>query len=263
MISNERKEYLKKRNKKILFIIISRILLFIFLIIIWEILSRKKIIDPFLFSSPSKICNTIIDLYYFNNLFTHVFTTLKEIIISFILGNIIGFVISSILYLYKTLAKILDPYLTILNSLPKVALGPLIIIIFGANIKSIIIMALLISSIVSILNIHTYFKNTDENRIKLLKSMGANKFQILTKVVIPSNYSQIVDSFKVNISMCFVGVIMGEFLVSKEGIGYLINYGSQVFNMNLVMSGIIILIILTIILYLLISLLEKIIKKSS
>ena len=263
MISNERKEYLKKRNKKILFINISRILLFIFLIIIWEILSRKKIIDPFLFSSPSKICNTIIDLYYSNNLFTHVFTTLKEIIISFILGNIIGFVISSILYLYKTLAKILDPYLTILNSLPKVALGPLIIIIFGANIKSIIIMALLISSIVSILNIHTYFKNTDENRIKLLKSMGANKFQILTKVVIPSNYSQIVDSFKVNISMCFVGVIMGEFLVSKEGIGYLINYGSQVFNMNLVMSGIIILIILTIILYLLISLLEKIIKKSS
>ena len=99
MISNERKEYLKKRNKKILFINISRILLFIFLIIIWEILSRKKIIDPFLFSSPSKICNTIIDLYYSNNLFTHVFTTLKEIIISFILGNIIGFVISSILYL--------------------------------------------------------------------------------------------------------------------------------------------------------------------
>ena len=124
-------------------------------------------------------------------------------------------------------------------------------------------MALLISSIISILNINTAFKSTDENRIKLLKSMNANKIQILTKVVIPSNYSQIVDSFKVNISMCFVGVIMGEFLVSKEGIGYLINYGSQVFNMNLVISGIIILIILTIILYLCISFLERKIKKSS
>ena len=122
-------------------------------------------------------------------------------------------------------------------------------------------MALLISSIISILNINTAFKSTDENRIKLLKSMNASKLQILFKVVIPSNYASIVDSFKVNISMCFVGVIMGEFLVSKEGIGYLINYGSQVFNMNLVISGIIILIILAIFLYLLISFIERKIKK--
>lgn len=263
MISNERKNYLKKKKRSKRIILISQISILILFFGIWELLSRLNIIDTFILSSPTKVFNTIIDLAKTNNLFNHIFTTLKEIIISFILGNIIGFLIASILYLNKTLSKILDPYLTILNSLPKVALGPLIIIVSGANTKSIIIMALLISSIISILNINTAFKSTDENRIKLLKSMNANKLQILTKVVIPSNYSQIVDSFKVNISMCFVGVIMGEFLVSKEGIGYLINYGSQVFNMNLVISGIIILIILTIILYLCISFLERKIKKSS
>ena len=122
-------------------------------------------------------------------------------------------------------------------------------------------MALLISSIISILNINTAFKSTDENRIKLLKTMNASKLQILFKVVIPSNYASIVDSFKVNISMCFVGVIMGEFLVSKEGVGYLINYGSQVFNMNLVISGIFILIVLTIIIYLCIKVLENYVNK--
>ncbi|MBR3116347.1 MAG: ABC transporter permease [Bacilli bacterium] len=261
MISNERKEYLKriKRNKRI--ILISQISIIVLFLGIWELLSRLNMIDTFLLSSPTKVFNTIIDLAKSNNLFNHLFTTLKEILISFILGNIIGFTISSILYLFKTLSKILDPYLTILNSLPKVALGPLIIIVSGANTKSIIIMALLISSIISILNINTAFKSTDENRIKLLKTMNASKLQILFHVVIPSNYSQIVDSFKVNISMCFVGVIMGEFLVSKEGVGYLINYGSQVFNMNLVISGIFILIILTIGLYLLISFLERKIKK--
>ena len=260
-MSNEREKYLKriKRNKRI--VLISQISILILFLTIWELLSRFNIIDTFLLSSPTKVFNTIVDLYKSNNLITHILTTIKEILISFILGNLIGFIVACILYLNKTLSKILDPYLTILNSLPKIALGPLIIILAGANTKSIIIMALLISSIISILNINTSFKNTDPDKIKLIKSMKATKLQELIYLVIPSNYSQIVDSFKVNISMSFVGVIMGEFLVSKEGIGYLINYGSQVFNMNLVISGIILLIILTIILYLSINLLEKKIKK--
>ena len=233
-MSNERENYLKriKRNKRI--VLISQISILILFLTIWELLSRFNIIDTFLLSSPTKVFNTIVDLYKSNNLITHILTTIKEILISFILGNLIGFIVACILYLNKTLSKILDPYLTILNSLPKIALGPLIIILAGANTKSIIIMALLISSIISILNINTSFKNTDPDKIKLIKSMKATKLQELIYLVIPSNYSQIVDSFKVNISMSFVGVIMGEFLVSKEGIGYLINYGSQVFNMNLV-----------------------------
>lgn len=257
MMSNERKIYLKKLKNNSIIITSSRILILVLFLVIWEVFSRLNIIDSFLTSSPSNIIKTLIELYKNNNLFNHIFTTIKEILISFILGNIIGLLIGSILYLHKTLYKILDPYLTILNSLPKIALGPLIIITMGANTKSIIIMSLLISSIISILNMTTYFKSTDENRIKLVKSMGASKYDILFRVVIPSNYLEIIDSFKVNISMCFVGVIMGEFLVSKEGIGYLINYGSQVFNMDLVLTGIFLLIILTIILYLIIEIISK------
>ena len=258
MISDERKIYLKNIKKDKLFITISRIMILVIFLFLWEILSKLKVIDTFMFSSPSKIINTIINT---DNILLHVLTTLKEIIISFILGNIIGFIISSILWFNKKLSLILDPYLTIINSLPKVALGPLIIILFGANINSIIIMALLISSIISILNMVSYFNSTDQNMIKIIKTMGGTKKDIFFRVVLPSNLNFIIDSFKVNISMCFVGVIMGEFLVSKQGIGYLINYGSQIFNMNLVLTGITLLILLTIILYLLMELISNKIKR--
>ena len=261
MMSDERKIYLKRIKRNNIIISVIRCLLFILLLVIWELLSKYKLIDVFMFSSPSRIFNTIINLYKDNNLFIHIFTTLYEIIISFILGSIIGFIISCILYLNKTLNMILDPYLTILNSLPKVALGPLIIILFGANTKSIIIMALLISSIVSIMNMISMFNNTDESRIKIVKSMGANKYDILFRVVIPSNYYEFIDSSKITISLVFIGVIMGEYLVSKKGIGYLINYGSQILNMNLVLSGIFLLIILTIFLYSLINLIDLLFKK--
>lgn len=258
MISEERKKYLKRRKKDKLFITISRIMILVIILFLWEFLSKLKIIDTFMLSSPSKILNTIINT---DNISIHILTTLKEIIISFILGNIIGFIISSILWFNKKLSLILDPYLTIINSLPKVALGPLIIILFGANTNSIIIMALLISTIISILNMVSYFNSTDQNMIKIIKTMGGTKKDIFFRVVLPSNLNYIIDSFKVNISMCFVGVIMGEFLVSKQGIGYLINYGSQIFNMNLVLTGITLLIILTIILYLLMELISNKIKR--
>lgn len=256
-MSNDQKKYIKrlKINKiKILLIQISIIVIFLS---IWELLVNKDIISGFIYSSPSRIIKTIIILINENNLFIHIYTTLIEVIVAFLLGIIIGFVVALLLYQFKFVAKIVDPFLTMLNSLPKVALGPLIIIISGANGKSIIIMALLINLIVSIITIYNGFISTDEYKIKLLKSMGANKLQILTKLVIPQSYETIITSFKLNISLTLIGVIMGEFLVSKQGIGYLIVYGKQVFNLDLVMTGIFILIIISYLLYKIIIVLEK------
>ena len=247
--SNEHKEYLNKLRKKTIFITITQLLLFIIFIIIWQILADKNIINTFISSSPKRILNTIIELYNSNNLFKHIFITLYETILSFSLGTIIGLVIATILWTNNTLAKIIDPYLTILNSLPKVALGPIIIIWVGAKTSSIIIMALLISSIIAIINIYEGFINTDKLKINMLKSFKANKKDIYLKLILPSNIPNIMNVIKVNISMSLIGVIMGEFLVSKKGIGYLITYGSQVFNLDLVMTGILILCIIAAILY--------------
>lgn len=256
-MSNNQLNYLKKEKIYKRKIIISQFLLVISFLLLWEYLVNKEIISSFIYSSPSRIINTIISLIQNNNFFIHIYTTLIEVLISFVLGISIGFLVALILYEFKILAKILDPFLTMLNSLPKVALGPLIIIICGANTKSIILMALLINLIISIITIYNGFLSTDEYKIKLLNSMKATKKQILTKLVIPQSYQTIITSLKLNISLTLIGVIMGEFLVSKQGIGYLIVYGKQVFNLNLVMTGIILLLIMSYILYKLIVVLEN------
>ena len=251
------KEYLKKQKREKFFVLFTQLLLFLLFITLWQILSDKNIINSFILSSPKKIINTLINLYNENNLFIHIYTTLKETCISFIITSILSIIIAIILYYNNFISKVLDPYLTILNSLPKVALGPIIIIWIGANINSVITISVLISIIVSIQTIYNGFENTDKLKIKLLKSFNATKKEILFNVVLPSNKKTILGTFKINISMCLIGVITGEFLTSKAGIGYLILYGSQVFNLNLVMCGIFILLLISFIMYKLISLIQK------
>ncbi len=261
-MSREQKDYLRSLRVKKISILVIQILLVIQFFIVWEILANNNIINSFVFSKPSKIFNTIINLAIDNNLFNHIFVTLEEVLISFSLGIILGFIIAIILYEIPILALIVDPFLTMINSLPKVALGPLIIIVAGANMKSVIIMALLINLIISIITIYNGFKSVSKNKLKLMKSFKAQKLQILVKLVIPNSYNTIISSLKLNISMSLIGVIMGEFLVSREGIGYLIIYGTQVFNLSLVMAGILILLIISFLLYKIITLLEnKLIKK--
>ncbi len=261
MYSNEHKQYLKKKKKRKILILLMQIAILATIIIAWQLLADFKIINTFITSSPSNVVKTIITLYNDNNLFNNIWTTIYETIISFGLGTIIGIIIAIILWYSNFLYKVIDPYLTITNSLPKIALGPIIIIFFGANIKSIIIMALLISVIVTIMTVYNGFISTDKNKINLLKSFSATKYQIFKLVILPSSYQTIISSLKINISMTLIGVIMGEFLVSKQGIGYLINYGSQVFNLNLVISGIIILMIVSYLMYIIVSYIEKILIK--
>ena len=255
--SDNQKNFIKKIKKdkrKVLFWQFAIILIFI---ICWELLTYFGILNSFIYSSPSKILITLKDLLVAGNLFPHIFTTLLEVLIAFVLGIALGFIISVIFYEHPQIAKVFDPFLTVLNSLPKVALGPIIIIIAGANTKSIIIMALLINLIVSITTIYNGFLNTDQTKIKLFTTFKASKKQILYNLVIPSSYTTIISSLKLNIALTLIGVITGEFLVSKKGIGYLIIYGTQVFNLDLVMAGILLLLIISYLLYRLVVYLEN------
>ena len=262
MKSKGYQKYLKKIKQEQILIILSQISLLIFLIILWQKLVDFEIVNSFITSSPKNVLKTIIDLYLNNHLIHHILITIYETIISFSLGTFLGIIIAIFLWYNHFIAKVIDPYLTIINSLPKVSLGPILIIWVGANIKSIIVMSLLISLIITIITVYNGFITTDKNKIKLLKSFGATKKQLLKHLIIPSNYEVIISSLKINISMSLIGVIMGELLVSKEGIGYLIMYGSQVFNLDLVITGIIILMLLSYIMYLLISYLEKILVRN-
>lgn len=257
MFSYEHKLYLKNIKRNNFLIRLSQFIIIILFIVIWQILVDKNLINAFIFSSPKRVVDTIINLHQTNNLYQHIWVTVYETLISFLLGTGIGIVIATIMWWNKFIAKVIDPYLTVLNSLPKVALGPIIIIWSGAGIRSIILMALLISTIITIINVYQGFSDTDINKIKLMKSFNATKRQIYTKLILPANYNNIISTLKINISMSLIGVIMGEFLVSKSGLGYLIMYGSQVFNLNLVIAGIVILCIIAAIMYYLILYIEK------
>lgn len=252
--------FLKKKKREKFSVCFFRILILVLFIIIWEILAKFNLINTFFFSSPSNIFSTIVSLIKNGDLFRHIGITLYEVIISFGIASVIGIVVAFLLWKFPIFSKIVDPYLTILNSLPKVALGPLIIIWIGASINSIIFMALMISTFVTIISIYNGFVNTDSGYIALMKSFGAKDIDIFKKVIFPSNLYNIVSAMKINVSMSLIGVIMGELLVSKEGLGYLIMYGSQVFNINLVISGVVILGIISYIMYYVVSKIEFFIK---
>lgn len=261
-MSNERKQYLRKIKLQKVLALGSQILLLVAFLGVWEYAADTGLIDSFITSSPSRILKTFSN-FSSNDLLTHTKVTCYETIVGFTLGTILGLIIAIILWWSKFISKVLDPYLVVLNSLPKVALGPIIIIWVGAGTKAIIVMAIAISLIVTILDILNGFLNTDKEIIKMAKTFNASKFQILTKIVIPANISTVINSLKISIGLSLVGVISGEFLISKAGLGYLITYGGQVFKLDLVMSSVIILGIVAGIMYLAVALLEKIILKKT
>ncbi len=259
-ISADRKKYLRKIRINKITILITQILLLVAFIALWEILADAKIINSFITSSPSRILNTFLNMSD-SNLMMHIGVTVYETIIGFIAGTLLGVIIAILLWWSEFLSKVLEPFLVVLSSLPKTALGPIIIIWVGAGTPAIIVMAIAISLVVTILDMSNGFLNTDKEKIKMAKSFNASKLQLLTKIVIPSNISTFINTLKVNIGLSLVGVITGEFLVSKAGLGYLIVYGGQVFQLDLVMTSVIILGIVAAIMYQSVVILEKIILR--
>lgn len=207
MYSKEHFDYLKKLKKEKIIITLFQTLILIAFIIIWQMLADFNIINTFIFSSPKKVLDTIISLYNTKNLFSHIWVTIYETFLSFSIATILGTIIATILWWNKKIQKVIEPYLTILNSLPKVALGPIIIIWFGAGIKSIIFMALLISLIITIINVYEGFSSVNENKIKLMKTLGSKKYQIFFKLVFPNSINTIISTLKINVSMSLIGLL--------------------------------------------------------
>lgn len=254
--------YLKGVKRKNILVNVARLFILFFLLALWEISARCNWINPFITSSPSRIMNAIIQLYENGTLFYHVGTTLWETLTGFTIAVVLGYSIALLLWWSNLFRRISEPYLVVLNALPKIALGPLIIIWFGTGSKAIVFMTIIIGLIVAILNMLNGFMSTDENKLLLLKSMGATKIQVLTKLVIPSSLPNFISMLKINVGMAWIGSIMGEYIVSKAGIGYLIVYGGQVFKLDLVMSAVFILCVLAAAMYAIVAFIEKLVIKN-
>lgn len=249
VISPEHLAYRRRVRARKSAIILSQVAIIIVFFALWELLARLKIIDAFITSQPTRILRTLMNLYREGQLFHHISITCIETIIGFTLGTILGVLLAVILWWSDFLSKVFEPYLVILNSLPKIALGPIFIVWIGAGPSAIIAIALAISLVVTVLEVLNGFLNVDQDLIKLVKTFGASRMQVLTKVVLPSTLPNMINALKVNVGLSWVGVIVGEFLVSKAGIGYLIVYGGQVFQLDLVMTSVLILAIAAALMY--------------
>ncbi len=255
--TQEHLSYLKKLNRKRVTILITQILILALCLLLWEVLTYFNIVDSFLFSSPSRILKTTENLYIDGELFIHIGTTLYETLIGFAIASLTGIFVAIIFWWSDFLRKVFEPYVVVLNSLPKIALGPLIIIWFGAGTKAIIFMTFLVTVIVTVINMYAGFIEIDQDKINLLKSMGANKAKIFLYLVMPSSIPSLISTLKINVGMSWIGSIMGEYLVSRQGIGYLIVYGGQVFKLDLVMTGTVILCLLAALMYFSVAAFEK------
>ena len=261
--SAEHLHFLKKRRQHLVLVWTLRVGLLLLIAGIWELVTALGWVDPFFTSSPSRIARTIAGLYSDGVLFYHIGVTLWETLAGFAIAVGLGYGIALALWWSDVLREVLEPYIVVLNALPKIALGPLIIVWCGTGSKAILFMTVLVGIIVAIMHMLSAFIATDKNKMLLLRSMGASKLQILAKLVVPSSLPAFISMLKVAVGMSWIGSIMGEYIVSRAGLGYLIVYGGQVFKLDLVMSATVLLCLLAAGMYFLVALLEKFLVKNT
>ena len=255
-LSSAQLQYLRQKKRHHDIVIFSRVALFLLFLLVWEISSQTGLIDSFIFSSPSKIARCFSSMVKDRSIFFHIGVTLYETIVSFVLVLLFSLVTAILLWFSRKLSEILDPYLVVLNSLPKSALAPLLIVWLGATKTTIIVAGMSVAIFGSILSIYTSFQEIDPEKIKLIYTLHGNRFHALTKVVIPGSIPSIINVMKVNIGLCLVGVIIGEFLAARTGLGYLIIYSSEVFKLDWLLMSIMLLCIMAMGLYAIINRLE-------
>ena len=255
--SAEQKAYLLHRKREKQWITLVRILIFLVFLGLWELSARLGWIDSFIFSSPGQILTAFIQMTQAQSLFTHIGITLGETLLSFCLVVLFGIGTAVLLWSFPLLSKILEPYLAVLNRLPKSALAPLLIVWLGANVRTIVVAGMSVAIFGSIMNLYTGFLEADPEKRKLIATLGGTRRDELFKIVLPSSIPLILSVMKVNIGLCLVGVIIGEFIGARQGLGYLIIYGSQTFKLTWVLMSICILCVIAMILYHILNLLEK------
>jgi len=258
-LSPKYRQWLRRERSAHLTVRLTQLALLAVVLVLWEILPRAQIVNPLFTSYPSAIWPTFLDMLKTTpqqaSVLAHTWSTLAATVIGFTAAMIIGTAIAAALWWWDGLYKVLDPYLVVANALPKTAFVPIFYIWLGPSL-SIYGISLAISLFVTVLMIYSGFQGTDPNKIKLAQTFGATKTQILTKVVLPGSVPTFIAALKVTAGLSLVGVVVGEFQSANLGLGFLIQYGSQIFKVNIVMVAVTILAIVSSLMYLAISWLE-------
>jgi NitT/TauT family transport system permease protein len=257
--SPQYRDWLRRERRGRISVRVTQLAILVVFLVLWEVLPKAHIMNPLLTSYPSALWPTFLALLKETpqqaSILMHTGSTVLATVLGFTAAMVLGTAIAAALWWWNHLYKILDPYLVVANAMPKTAFVPIFYIWLGASL-SIYGMSLAISLFITILMIYSGFQGIDPNKLKLAQTFGASKGQLLTKVVLPGSVPTLIATLKVNAGLSLVGVVVGEFQSANLGLGYLIQYGSQIFKMNIVMTAITILAIVSSLMYLAISWLE-------
>lgn len=257
------RQHKAKKRRMTRMVLIVQMSMLITAIALWEIAGRLKWIDVLIFSYPSKVGRQIVKDTVSGEIWPHLGVTVGETAVGFLLGTLVGTLLAILIWWSPFLSRVLDPYMVVFNSMPKVALGPIFIVLFGAGFTAIVVTTLSITVIVTTLVVYNSFNEVDPNLTKVIRTFGGNRRDQFIKAILPASFPTIVSTLKVNVGMAWVGVIVGEFLVAKEGLGYLIVYGFQVFNFTLVLSSLVVIAIVATAMYQMVVYIERKLVRSS
>ena len=257
-VSDRHARFLRELRRRQLLVAAVQIALLVGFLGLWQIAVSFRLVDPFIVSQPAAIGRTLMALTNEGSLGYHIAITVAETLVGFALGTVLGIIIAGMLWWWDFLSDVSDPYIVVLNATPKMALGPVFIIWLGATMTAVIALAISISLFVTILSVYSAFRQTDPEKLIVVRSFGASKWQQFRKVVFPQAVPTIVATLKVNIGLSLIGAIVGEFLAANAGLGYLIIYGQNIFNMSLVMTSLMILTVIAGLMYYAVSIAERV-----
>jgi NitT/TauT family transport system permease protein len=256
-VSDRHAEFLRRLRLRQIWVVVVQIAVLVAFLGFWQVAASFRLIDPFITSQPSAIAQTLLELIGDGSLGYHVAVTVTETLVGFGLGTLLGIAIAGLFWWWDFLSDVADPYIVVLNATPKMALGPVFIVWLGATISAVIALAISITLFVTILSVYSACRQADPEKLVVVRSFGATKWQQFTRVVFPSAVPTIVATLKVNIGLSLIGAIVGEFLAANAGLGYLIIYGQNIFNMSLVMMSLVILTGIAGIMYYVVSAFER------
>ncbi len=223
----------------------------------WQIGAELGFISEFLIGSPAGIWKRFVDSVLDLSIFVDTGYTLWEALLGFVIGTVIGTAIGLYLWYSKWAAQITEPFIVALNSVPKIALAPIILLWFGTGLGAKVVLVVSMTAIIALIAAHQATKDADKDLQSLLYSMGGTKHQIFFEVIVPSAMPTIVSNFRINVGFGLVGAVVGEFISSKAGLGHMIYNASSLYELNSVWVGLFMLMIVGFILYHGIDALEK------
>ncbi|MER1998547.1 MAG: ABC transporter permease [Lysinibacillus sp.] len=251
-------KYLTNNEPNVWGVALGRLGVFIAIVLFWEIGARIGWIDAFFWSKPSEIYASWVGILADGTAWVDTFFTFRSTVYGFVIGTVGGAALGLSFWWSKYYAKIAEPFIIMFEAMPKLALAPIVVLIFGLGISSKVAMAVAITLVITTLTTYNGLKQVDKDLVRMIYSLGATRMQVFLKVVVPWTMPSIISALRINIGLALTGAIVGEYIGSTHGIGRMIFYAGQTYEISLIWAGIFNLSILSMLLYILVGQLEKV-----